>query len=147
MPQLNQAGIDLIKKFEGLSLTVYPDIKGIFTQGYGHIRGITKDSPPITQQQADDWLKSDLNDACLDVLHYSNPAILNDNQFSALVSLVYNCGVAPMKGTLGNYIRQSKFTIAANEFDKWCHAGGKIILGLKLRRAAEKALFLTAVNS
>jgi lysozyme len=143
MPELNQAGIDLVKKFEGLNLTVYQDIKGIYTIGYGHTKNVTKDTPSITQQQADDLLKSDLASACLDVLHYSYPAILNDNQFSALVSLIYNCGNAPIQETMGSYIRKSDFINAANEFDKWCHANGKVIIGLQLRRAAEKALFLS----
>lgn len=136
---------DLIKKYEGLSLVPYKDVKGICTIGYGHT-GVTMDSPAITQEEADKLLQSDIADTCASVLHYAYPTELNDNQYSALVSLCYNCGDAPMKGTLGDYIRKGNFANASNEFDKWCHAGKKVILGLQLRRAAEKALFLRESN-
>lgn len=143
MPKLNQAGEDLIKKYEGFSLIPYQDIKGIWTIGFGSTHGISADTPPITQEQAEALFQSDISHTCASVLQYIYPAILNDNQFSALVSLCYNCGQAPLRGTLGSYIRAGNLKDAANQFDIWCHANGKVIVGLQLRRAAEKVLFLT----
>lgn len=142
MRKINDAGFDLIKSFESCSLTVYQDIKGIFTQGWGHISGITADSPPITQEQADDWLDDDLDTAEASVSN-NITADLTDNQFSALVSLVFNCGNAPLLGHLGEYLNNGDYEAAADAFLQWCHAGGKVIAGLLRRREAEKALFQT----
>ena len=53
----NQAGIDLVKSFEGLRLTAYQDVRGIWTIGYGTTgpwvhRGLT-----ISPMEAEEKLK------------------------------------------------------------------------------------------
>ena len=37
---INQAGLDLIKHFEGVTLDADQDVAGIWTIGYGHTRGV-----------------------------------------------------------------------------------------------------------
>jgi lysozyme len=56
---INQAGIDLIKSFEGCTLAAYQDVRGIWTIGWGHIAGVTK-GMIFTQVQANDALLADL---------------------------------------------------------------------------------------
>lgn len=142
--KLNDAGLELIKSFEGCSLTVYLDIAGNPTVGTGHL--ITdKDAPleifdTITQAQADNYLKQDLSAPCLDVEN-AIYAELNDNQYSALVSLVYNTGDAPLHGTLGKKLNANDYDGASSEFLRWDHAGGEVVAGLTRRRIAERALF------
>lgn len=68
---------------------------------------------------------------------------LTQNQFDALVSFVYNVGVAAFKGsTLLRKLNNRDYAGAADEFLRWNKSGGKALGGLTRRRAAEKAMFL-----
>lgn len=153
----SQAGINLIKGFEGLSLTAYKDAVGVWTIGYGHtgdgsVNSGTPDKPKvtpiyagetITQKQADMFLISDISVAETEV-NKANEANLNQNQFDALVSFCYNVGVgAYQASTLLRLVNESLFLDAADQFGLWVTDGdGHIIEGLVNRRRAEKALFL-----
>jgi lysozyme len=146
---LNTASVDLIKSFEGCSLEVYhgkADAPDVFSIGFGHTAGVTADTPPITQEQADQYLKDDLSAACIDVEN-AIYAELNDNQYGALVSLVYNVGDAPLRGTLGNRLNANDYDAASNEFLRWNHANGQVVDGLSRRRTAERTLFLTPIDT
>jgi len=59
---ISPAGLDLIKRFEGLKLAAYPD-PGTgaepYTIGYGHTSGV-KPSDTCTPAQAQAWLQSDV---------------------------------------------------------------------------------------
>lgn len=145
MREINQAGIDLIKSFEGFRAEPYQDSIGIWTQGWGHTLGIDQNSPEITQEDAEIWLEDDLSDAEHSVENKVSVA-LNDNQYAALVSLVFNIGSFPLLGTLGIKLNNGDYEGAADEFQRWCHAGGQVVEGLVRRRDAEKALFLTPVG-
>ena len=39
--KISQEGIALIKKFEGCELDAYQDAVGVWTIGYGHIKGVS----------------------------------------------------------------------------------------------------------
>ena len=54
-----QAGIDLIKQFEGCRLTAYRCPAGVWTIGYGHTAGV-RQGQTITAAQAESYLKEDL---------------------------------------------------------------------------------------
>jgi lysozyme len=67
---------------------------------------------------------------------------LTENQFSALVSLVYNIGITQFnKSTLRKNLNKGDYEEAANQFLVWRKGGGKILRGLEIRRAKEKDLF------
>ncbi|OTF75331.1 hypothetical protein BLA29_000467 [Euroglyphus maynei] len=67
---------------------------------------------------------------------------MDADKFAALVSFAYNLGCGSLEqSTLAKYARAHNYRGAANEFPKWCHAGGKVLQGLVRRRAAERALF------
>jgi lysozyme len=146
MPRLiTDAGIKLIQSFESCTLTRYQDEGGIWTQGWGHIKGITADSQPITQNQADAWFLEDISIAEASVSCLITER-LTDDQYDAVVSLAYNAGSAPLLGRLGRYLNSGDMNKAAAEFDKWVHVkenGIEVVCnGLVRRRAAEKQLFL-----
>lgn len=140
--EINAKGLSVLKNHEGFSAVPYKDTGGVLTVGYGHTGHITG---PVTQEQAEQLLKADLKVAEHAVA--DNITIpLNENQFSALVSLVYNIGSqAFAKSHLKLYINQGNFELAANEFDKWVYDNHVKLPGLIDRRAAEKQLFLTEV--
>ena len=60
---VNQKGVDLVKRFEGLRLAAYVDPVGILTIGYGHTGKDVKPGQVISPQKAEDLLKADLEHA------------------------------------------------------------------------------------
>ncbi|NEP37557.1 lysozyme, partial [Moorena sp. SIO3B2] len=69
---------------------------------------------------------------------------LTDNQFSALVSFVFNIGpTAFRRSTLLRKLNHGDDQGAANEFLRWNKGGGRVLLGLSKRREAERKLFLS----
>lgn len=138
-----QKGLDLIVQFEGCSLTAYRDIVGILTIGFGHVGKNVVEGMSITQDEADAILAADI-EHFLKLLKPMLPP-LSDNEFCAVLSLVFNIGLGHFSGsTLLRLLKAGapKEDIA-NEFPKWCKAGGQVIEGLLRRRLAEKALFLS----
>lgn len=148
---INEAGLDILKRYEGCRLQSYDDAngnplylgdvpKGIATIGFGTILDV-KAGDRITQAEADAFLRRDLTkfEHIVDSLITVD---LNENQFSALVCLAYNCGSAPLKKTLGTLLNEGKYSDAAEEFTKWNKYHGQVSNGLVKRRAAERELFL-----
>jgi lysozyme len=146
MQRINAAGLALIKKYEGLRLEAYQCEAGVWTIGYGHT-GDVEPHHRITEHQAEAILG-------LDVAHFEDGVFahlegrsVNENQFAALVSLAFNIGLEALrKSTLLRYIKQGQEYLAADEFGKWIHAGGKPSNGLIKRRADERALFRRPVS-
>lgn len=143
---ISQNGINLIKSFEGLRLTAYKALntEKYYTIGYGHYGADVRANETITEAQAENLLKKDLQ-KFVNAVNASVKVKLNQNQFDALVSFTYNCGINAFNSSdMLKYINKGDFKSAANEFDKWIHSGGKVIAGLVKRRAKEKELFLKA---
>lgn len=143
--KLSEAGLNLIKEFEGLRLKAYPD-PGTggepWTIGYGHT-GEVQQGDVCTQEEADQYLIDDLKTACDGVCDLLTLE-LNDNQYSALVSFAYNCGLHNLKiSTLLKEINDSNFNHITLNFEAWDHAGGHVVGGLLRRRHAEANLFLS----
>lgn len=142
--KIGQAGLEVIKQFEGCRLTAYKCAAGVWTIGYGHTAGV-KQGQTITQAQAENFLKQD----CEKFERYVNNATyvpitekLNQNQFDALVSFAFNCGAYNLKKLCaGRNAAQ-----IANAMPKYNKAAGKTLNGLVRRRAAEVALFNTPVT-
>ena len=137
MKKINDEGLDLIKSFEGCKLTAYKDAVGIWTIGYGHTSGVCK-GMIITQERADEMLRSDLGIFEAKVSKYDDEYNFTSNEFSALVSFAYNIGSIDQ---LTNFGRRTKKEIA-DKILLYVHAGGKQLTGLKKRREAERTLFL-----
>ncbi|MEM7771605.1 MAG: lysozyme [Cyanobacteria bacterium P01_A01_bin.37] len=139
---INNAGKELIKRFEGLKLQSYLCPADVWTIGYGSTDGIVQDMK-ISEGEADNLLEKDLVRFEKAVNTFVEVP-LNDNEFSALVSLAFNIGIGAFKrSTLLKLLNKNKRAIAAREFDKWIWGGEKILPGLVARRAAEKDLFLS----
>ena len=135
--------IQLIKEFEGFEPLPYADAVGKLTVGYGHLirPGEVFPSNGMTEAEATELLCKDLLDceACVDSFV---DAPLDQNQFDALCSFVFNLGCQRLKtSTLLKKLNAENYKGAAAEFDKWVNAGGKKLKGLVRRRAAERKLF------
>ena len=140
---IGEAGLELIKEFEGCKLTAYLDSVAVPTIGYGHTKDVSI-GMRCTKEEADAWLLEDLKDAETCV----NGAVtvpLTQNEFDALVSFVFNFGCTKFRGsTLLRKLLDSDYDGAALEFRRWDRAGGQVLAGLTRRRAAEERLFETA---
>jgi lysozyme len=139
----SDAGVAFIAGWEGEVLHVYKDCVGIPTVGVGHVVLQGEDfSHGITHEQALEILRKDLGKAEQAVARNIRVP-LTQNQFDALVSLVFNAGAGAVKGsTLAIKLNAGDYAGAADEFPKWCHAGGKVNAGLLRRRMSEQQMFL-----
>lgn len=143
--KLSQNGFELIKSFEGLSLTAYQDVVGVWTIGYGHTQGVYA-GMTITLEQANNFLKQDITNHLPGIYKYVTVE-LNQNQFDALASFHFNLGVNILQGsTLLTYINSKNWQAAANEMKKYVNGNGSVIPGLVTRRQLETDLFLAPVN-
>ena len=147
---ISDNGYAIIRDAEGFRSTAYLDTGGVWTIGFGTIKypngTSVKKGDTCTRNEAEQWLKNDCVwvDACLDKYVKVN---LNQNQFDALASFVYNIGeTAFIKSTMLTLINQNSLTSAASQFDRWVFDNGKRIQGLVNRRAREKSLFLKAIK-
>jgi len=133
-------GIELIKKYEGLKLRAYVCPGGVLTIGYGHTKNV-KENMTVTPEEAEELLIKDLEyfeKKLIDVVKVK----INQNQFDALVSLIYNIGEGAFnKSSLLKFINDNKFDLAARQFPRWIYSNGKILTGLMNRRKAEREIF------
>jgi lysozyme len=141
-------GRKLIEQFEGLSLKAYDDGTGVWTIGYGHTSAAglpaVRSGMTITADEADAILSSDLAAVETDVNHHVT-AQINQNQFDALVSFDFNTGALDRSNVLRSVNVGQNAQVAA-DLMMWDHAGGRVMLGLERRRAAEGKLFNTPVT-
>ena len=140
--KISKKGIELITAFEGLRLEAYLCPANVWTIGYGHTNNVKKDDC-CTKEQAIEFLKSDLK-FFEDGIKKLVKIELNQNQFDALVSFVFNIGLGAFKNsTMLKFLNKNHLPLAAGQFDRWIFANGKKINGLIKRRKAEKELFLS----
>ena len=145
MMKTSQEGISLIKRFEGCKLIVYLDPVGIPTAGYGTTKGLTKAmiGQPITQAQADQWLKEDLEKFEKKVAKYDPTYHWTQSEWNSLVCFCYNVGSIDKLTAYGTRTKKQ----IADAMLNYNKAGGKVLNGLTKRRQAERELFLrTKIN-
>lgn len=141
MRHVNEAGIAILKQWEGLRLTAYQDVGGVWTIGYGHTGPDVTEGLTITEAEAETLLRTDIleaEQAVSDLVKVD----LTDNQFAALVSFVFNVGRGAFaKSTLLKRLNAGDYDAVPGELAKWNRAGGKPVKGLANRRAAEAGLW------
>ena len=134
-------GLALIKEFEGLRLEAYLCPAGVWTIGWGHTKGVKK-GDRIDISTAEKYLREDIEEAERGIEKLVKVK-LNDNQFSALVSFVFNFGETKFRSsTLLRVINTDPYSPdVAIQFRRWVYADGKISQGLIRRREAEVKLY------
>lgn len=142
---INQAGIDLIKRWEGLRLEAYLCPAGVWTVGYGSTGDHVYPGLVITEEEAEDLLRKDLwrfEDGVSNLVRKP----ISDNEYAALVSFSFNLGVGAFsQSTLLRRINlgEQPGIVIQQEFPRWVYAGGEKLQGLVNRRNAEIALALS----
>lgn len=145
----SQAGIDLIKQFEGLATKPYLCSAGVPTIGYGATfyeggKKVKLTDREITPKEAEDLLRYHLSAFEQYVDSYTTDKI-NQSQFDALVSFTFNLGPSNLKNStlLKKVNANPDDPSIRQEFLKWNKAGGKVLTGLTRRRTEEAKLYFT----
>lgn len=165
---INQAGLNIIKGHEGFQAKPYICPAGVASIGYGTTRYpygdlVTMRDKPITEKIAENYLYHDVGQFERVVRSLCIQS-LNENQFSAIVSLVYNIGPYNFKNSslLRKINRNPNDLSIREEFLKWVWGDGthdgldndgdgqideagekRKLPGLVRRRTAEANLYFT----
>ena len=141
--KISEKGINLIKNWESFRAVEYFCSDHKRTIGYGHAMKVSEKYGEITKKQAEELLYQDVATAEYTV-NKGVKVLLKQDQFDALVSLVYNWGGGNFLRSKGlKKLNDGDYQGAVEEFkgvvkDK---PGGTILNGLVNRRLAEAKLF------
>ncbi|QKK18663.1 lysozyme [Rhizobium indicum] len=137
----------LIKPWEGLSLTSYPDIVGVWTVCHGETLGI-RPGMKFTKAECEEKLLTRVTN------DYYRPLTQCIADFdrkpvewqAAAISVTYNIGVGTAcKSSFARLARAGKLKESCQAMTLFNRAGGKVVRGLVNRRAAELKLCLKGV--
>lgn len=147
-------GLNSIKQHEALRTKSYLDIVGVLTIGYGHTMNVELNQT-ISEGEALRLLRADVYRAESSINKYvlEKRIPLQQNQYDALVSLVFNLGSHAIftkqynngyksGSTLYNKLLLLDFQATADCFMSFVKAGGVVVRGLQNRRTIERNLFL-----
>lgn len=149
---ISENGKTLIANQEGLRLTVYRDVAGFWTIGRGHkiVKGDNiypfGTRKTITLAEANALFISDIANIAVNPINSLVKVPLNQNQFDALCSLVYNMGAGNFaKSSLLASLNSSDYSTTANSFSKYNKSGNppKELTALTNRRKNEATLFIS----
>jgi lysozyme len=161
-------GDTLIKHFENVhdgdltKIGLQPKLcpAGIYTAGWGHAivdpktgKFIKKDTPngyeracelfpDLTLGQADELFIEDINKV-VEVANKRLRTLLDQNQYDALISHTFNCGVSDTLYKLINTKPLDSIEIKFWWENKYISSNGNVLPGLILRRKCEYHLFST----
>jgi lysozyme len=140
---INEKGLALIKRFEGLRLDSYRCSANVATVGYGHTGPDVRIPMTITVGEAERLLAADLARFEAGVTAMVGSVPTSEDEFSAMVSLAFNVGLqAFATSTLLKRHKAGNKIGAANAFMSWIFANKKKLPGLVRRREAERELYL-----
>ena len=144
---ISDEGLELIKHFEGCptdeegNAVAYQDAVGVWTIGYGHTKDV-QEGDKWTKEKADFMLWRELEDEYEEYINNYVHVPLNQNQFDALCSWVYNLGPSNLKkSSLLRKLNNGDYEEVPQQIKRWNKAGGKVLEGLVRRREAEALLF------
>ena len=144
--EINKAGKDLIKKFEGCKLKAYKCPANVWTIGFGNTfyedGSKVKEGDVITQDRANELFDIIISD----FVRMSDALVKSDvteNNFSAIVSFAFNVGTGNLKKStlLKKVNADPKDPTIKAEFMKWTKANNVVLKGLVRRREAEAKLY------
>lgn len=151
MSDIPQAAMDLAKRFEGFHRVAknnpncahaYLCPAGYWTIGYGHL--CDPKHPPISESQAEAYLRQDLTIALEATLRYCPVLVTQpESRLAAIVDFAFNLGAGRLQtSTLRRRINQQDWQAAATELKRWVYGGGVVLAGLVIRRATNAEMIL-----
>jgi lysozyme len=157
---ISKKALDLIKHHEGVRNKPYRCPAALHTIGVGHVLYPEQAKLPMedrikypirpednrlfTMEEVDAILAKDLERFIRGVLAYCPAAGSRQSWMDALVSFSFNVGLGTLqRSTLRQKHNRGDYAGAADEFLKYCKAGGKVLKGLENRRKDERFLYLS----
>lgn len=159
---VSKEGLNFIANWEGFYATAYDDlqpkvkltkntkIKGTLTIGYGttvYANGKrVKVGDTITKEVAIALLEKQVEEHCC-IFKQKVTAPLNQNQYDALASFSYNCGVYAITNneTILNALNNKQWDKVLEQLKQYNKSKGQVLQGLINRRNKEVELFNKAV--
>lgn len=153
--EMSQKGIDLLSDWEGIKCKVYLDAASKRTIGIGHLLTVEELvsgvlsiggkaiqwQDGLSREQVKELLAQDLKSRERTINHLVETPLTQD-QFDALVSLVFNIGEGAFaESTVLKRINNGDLDRVPAAFRMWNKVGGKINEGLVERREKEIKLF------
>jgi len=136
----------LARRFEGCYLRPYLCPAGVPTIGYGATyyedgRRVTLHDAPITRERAEALLVWMVRTKYLPAVLKLCPGADTPERLAALIDFAFNLGAGNLKAsTLRKRVNAGRWDDVPAELRKWNKAGGRVLRGLTIRRAAEVAL-------
>ena len=143
MMNIGNKGLDLIKSFEGCQLTAYKCPAGVWTIGWGHTNNVYE-GMSITQDQADNMLREDVKYYADAVDRYNSRFNFTQEEFDALTSFTYNCGVGSLQAVMSCCNTKQEIAEECKLYNK---GGGVVLAGLVRRRNEEYKLFMSGSSN
>jgi lysozyme len=158
---ISDKALKLIKHHEGVKLKPYRCPASLWTVGVGHVLYPDQAKLPIddrikypirpednrifTADEVNEILIKDLGRFERGIVKYCPSASTKQNWLDSLVSFSFNVGLGTLqRSTLRQKHNRGDYEGAADEFLKYCKAGGKVLKGLENRRKDERAIYLGA---
>jgi lysozyme len=157
---ISAKALEIIKHHEGVRTKPYRCPAALHTVGVGHVLYPEQaklsmedrlkypirpeDNRTFTMEEVNAILQKDLERFVAGVLRYCPSSVNNQSWLDALVSFSFNVGLGTLqRSTLRQKHNRGDYAGAAEEFLKYCKAGGKVLKGLENRRKDERAIYLT----
>ena len=148
---LARLALELIKDYEAWIPNAYNDASNYCTVGYGHLVDkwpcdrvrvkLARFDLPLSPAAGLKLLDTDTGIARATVQRLVT-VDLNDEQFGALSSFVFNVGASNFESSsLLKFVNNGEFDGAALQFGRWVKSKGVVLNGLINRRSCEAALF------
>lgn len=145
---ITKDGLELVKEFEGLYLSAYLDPVNVPTIAYGRTYYPNGKKVQLgdtcTKEEALEWLIYDLEHEGAKFVRAWVKRELTPNEWSALVSFIFNRGAGRFQEKLLGIVNQGDKEAAAEcmKTYNWAGKPPKVLRGLTRRRYAEAAMFL-----
>ena len=156
---ISQKALKMIAHHEGVRIKPYRCPARLWTVCVGHVIEPAHARVPFedrlslpcpegwnrvfTLEEVDAILAKDLERFERGVLKYCPTAGSRQAWLDSLVSFSFNVGLGTLqRSTLRQRHNRGDYTGAADEFLKYCKAGGKVLKGLENRRKDERAIYL-----
>jgi len=146
----SEAGLTMIKDFEGYRQFPYADSRGEWYIGYGTKCDPDEYAQGVSEAEATEILRQALmskEDAVNNLLRKHSVEV-SQQQFDAMVSMTYTLGSQWINPTyrfcayLINGVENYTEEQIVNAIGTWCHQGSDVVDGLAVRRLREAFLFL-----
>ncbi|MFA6204436.1 MAG: lysozyme [Gallionella sp.] len=136
----------LARRWERIILTPYLCPAGVPTIGcgatyYENGHSVSLNDHPITRERAEQLLLWMVQTVYLPAVIKLCPSIDTPDRLAAIIDFTFNLGSGKLRiSTLRKRINADCWEDVPFELMKWNKAGGRVLRGLTLRRAAEAAL-------